>query len=492
MIAIFGRDYEVMKKQKGQKSDFWEEWSHYLPFMLRHCQTLLGSGEIVLEFSLRGHSSGLQSANRALEPLWGLLWQKSIDKGGTPWYFSLHKGPYATATASYNMVWQIDYDYGPAGLKALVFWGEAPRGKQYNALRSDLKEALTFFLRFLELADKEAGGRKRTQQLYESEQLLESVLESQSDLLCRFTPDTRLSYVNLAYARFFGFEKEELIGRKFLDLVPETYHAEIKERLQLLGPLRPRQVMQHSVMDADGNWHWLEWTDHAIFDADSKVLEFQSVGRDLTQLEQQASEYRHLFESMKAGVVYQATDGTIIQCNKAAEEILGLSRDQIQGRSSLDPNWRAIRADGTDFPGEEHPAMRALKTGLPVEEELMGIFNPRCQKVVWIQVTAVPEFDAAQKVTKVLATFSDITREHETLRQLDRQKSLMAELSWQQSHLFRSPLARIMALCEKDSKVIDEAFSFDAFRATVLQSAQEMDAVLKQLSVELEKASKAS
>jgi PAS domain-containing protein len=71
--------------------------------------------------------------------------------------------------------------------------------------------------------------------------------------------------------------------------------------------------------------------------------------------------YRTLFETMVLGVVYQDIDGKIISANPAAEQILGLSIDQMQGRTSTDPMWKSIHEDGSDFPGESHPAMVDLK-----------------------------------------------------------------------------------------------------------------------------------
>ncbi len=80
-------------------------------------------------------------------------------------------------------------------------------------------------------------------------------------------------------------------------------------------------------------------------------------------LRKSEEKYRTLFETMAQGVVYQAADGRIISANPAAERILGLSLKQMQGRSSMDPRWRAMREDGSDFPGDRHPAMEALRTG---------------------------------------------------------------------------------------------------------------------------------
>src|SRR5262245_28148828 len=83
--------------------------------------------------------------------------------------------------------------------------------------------------------------------------------------------------------------------------------------------------------------------------------------------------YRSLIDAMAEGVVFQTEDGVVRACNAAAERILGLSSDQLTGRSSLDPRWRAIHEDGTPWPGETHRPLLTLRTGEPLSNRVMGI-----------------------------------------------------------------------------------------------------------------------
>jgi PAS domain S-box-containing protein len=121
--------------------------------------------------------------------------------------------------------------------------------------------------------------------------------------------------------------------------------------------------------------------------------------------------FRLLFETMSHGAVYQDADGKIIRANSAAERILGLTFDQMLGRDSIDPRWRATKTDGSDFPGEEHPAMVSLRTGKPVHDVVMGVFNPFRGERRWINVNAVPLFRQGQRRPyQVYTTFSDVTQ----------------------------------------------------------------------------------
>ena len=70
-------------------------------------------------------------------------------------------------------------------------------------------------------------------------------------------------------------------------------------------------------------------------------------------------------------------DGRIVESNPAAERILGLSRDQLLGKTSLDPDWAAVREDESPFPGHDHPAMVTARTGRSVRDRLMGVRDPK-------------------------------------------------------------------------------------------------------------------
>jgi PAS domain S-box-containing protein len=127
-------------------------------------------------------------------------------------------------------------------------------------------------------------------------------------------------------------------------------------------------------------------------------------------LQQSEAKHRMLFETMAQGIVYQNAEGYIFSANPAAEQILGLTFDQMQGRTSVDPRWKTIHEDGSDFPGDTHPAMAALKTGKEVRNIIMGVFHPGKNEHVWININAMPQFKpGAKKPYQVYATFEDIT-----------------------------------------------------------------------------------
>jgi PAS domain S-box-containing protein len=120
--------------------------------------------------------------------------------------------------------------------------------------------------------------------------------------------------------------------------------------------------------------------------------------------------YRRLFETMAQGVVYQDADGAITAANPAAQRLLGLTLNQMQGRTPTDPRWGAVRDDGAALPADEHPSIVTLRTGLPVRDFLMGVYNPDLEQTRWLRIGVTPEFHGgAASPFRVCSVFEDIT-----------------------------------------------------------------------------------
>jgi PAS domain S-box-containing protein len=121
----------------------------------------------------------------------------------------------------------------------------------------------------------------------QSEERYQAIVENQTEWLCRFLPDTTLTFVNPAYCRYFGVEKKDILGKSFLSFIPEQAHDNILKNIQGLfnNPQQMSQTHEHPVI-ADGKMTWQRWTNNVILDRDGKVIEFQSVGIDITERKQ--------------------------------------------------------------------------------------------------------------------------------------------------------------------------------------------------------------
>lgn len=116
--------------------------------------------------------------------------------------------------------------------------------------------------------------------------------------------------------------------------------------------------------------------------------------------------------SLGVGLVVQDDTGRITEANRLAERILGLTREQILGRDSLDPRWRTVNADGSTMAGTDHPSMIALRTGRPQVDRVVGVHRPN-GTLAWLSVNSVPLMGADGPTPKfTVTTFADVTSEH--------------------------------------------------------------------------------
>jgi PAS domain S-box-containing protein len=186
---------------------------------------------------------------------------------------------------------------------------------------------------------------------------------------------------------------------------------------------------------------WLSWTGRAaqylggvymLIAAIASVRESHGWGVSLeAALRESEDRYRLLAETMLQGVVHQDADGKIIAMNPAAERILGKSRDEFLGSTSVGEAHYTIREDGSPFPGLEHPAMVALRTGQRLHGVVMGVFNPQAGAYRWISVDAVPLFRSGETSPfQVYTVFEDITERkqaEEALRDSSEHRRLVLE-----------------------------------------------------------------
>lgn len=151
--------------------------------------------------------------------------------------------------------------------------------------------------------------RRSAQALNVSEARYRAIVESQTELVCRNLPDTTLTFVNEAYCRFFGKSREQLIGRKWLELLPQESWAVVRERLAQLSAGSPVMTHEHEVQLPDGGVGWQQWVNTATLDADGHLIEVQGIGRDITELKRVERSLRESDERFR--LVLRATNDLI-------------------------------------------------------------------------------------------------------------------------------------------------------------------------------------
>ncbi|MEI8094251.1 MAG: PAS domain S-box protein [Spirochaetales bacterium] len=223
-------------------------------------------------------------------------------------------------------------------------------------------------------------------------------------------------YANDEALRLSGLgTRSELEGRSILAFVPKDFLSRVKQRIsQVTTEQRSTELLRERIRLPGGNELHVEIKTMPIeFDGKAAI---QLVARDCTErvkteaaLVASEQRFRALVNDMNVGVVVHNSSVEILQANPTALELLGLSEDQVLGRTSVDPMWNVIHEDGSPFPGAQHPAPVALATGAPVLNTIMGVYHPVARSRRWLSVDAIPQYNSSRQEQQVLVTFVDVT-----------------------------------------------------------------------------------
>jgi two-component system, chemotaxis family, CheB/CheR fusion protein len=144
--------------------------------------------------------------------------------------------------------------------------------------------------------------------LRESEARYRGIVEDQTELICRFLPDGTYTFVNRAYCRYFQRSPAELLGRRFWDFLPEQAHETAKDCLASITRASPVATSEHEVLAPGGETRWQQWRDRGIFDESGCLVEYQSVGRDVTERKRAEEERRQLEAQKQVAAALRESD----------------------------------------------------------------------------------------------------------------------------------------------------------------------------------------
>jgi signal transduction histidine kinase/ActR/RegA family two-component response regulator len=142
------------------------------------------------------------------------------------------------------------------------------------------------------------------------------------------------------------------------------------------------------------------------------VLSVWLLRRHHAERARERAHFKHILDNMLDGFVVQDRSGRIVECNKRASILLGLSGDLQADRDSMELRWRAIKGDGSDFPGHEHPALVTLRTGKTQQDRIVSLPGVEGRGERWLLINSVPFSEAMPAQTSptfALTTFTDIT-----------------------------------------------------------------------------------
>jgi PAS domain S-box-containing protein len=119
-----------------------------------------------------------------------------------------------------------------------------------------------------------------------------AIVMDQNEMICRFDPEGRITFVNDAYCRFFGVTYQEILGTNFLPNIYKEDLPIVRNHFKDLTQENPEKTIEHRVLLSDGKIYWQQWVGRALFGREGKVREYQAVGRDITRLKETEARLR--------------------------------------------------------------------------------------------------------------------------------------------------------------------------------------------------------
>lgn len=183
--------------------------------------------------------------------------------------------------------------------------------------------------------------------LRESEKRYRAIVENQAEFVARYLPGGIITFVNNTLCQYFGIRREDLLGRSYYPFMhPEDRESFIK-KIEALDRDVPLMTAEARVILPDGRVVWHRWTHHAIFEDRGKLVEYQSSGRDVTELkeaEEKLKESEEKFAKIfhKAPLLITLSEietGKLLEVNNKFTEISGFSREEAHGRTVLELDW---------------------------------------------------------------------------------------------------------------------------------------------------------
>jgi PAS domain S-box-containing protein len=193
-------------------------------------------------------------------------------------------------------------------------------------------------------ASQQAATPLRKQQeeaLQYSQARYQAIVEDQTEMVARFLPDSTVLFVNQGFCRYFDIERRAILGKSYNPVIYEEDRDRVAQLLESMSIENPTITIENRVIDGKGEIRWTQWVNRMLFDDKGNFIEFQSVGRDITELKLTEAALRQSEERLQLAL--EASGDSIWGWNLATGEVyfsprwlqmLGYATDELPAEFS--------------------------------------------------------------------------------------------------------------------------------------------------------------
>ncbi|WP_435360376.1 ATP-binding protein [Haloarchaeobius sp. DFWS5] len=161
--------------------------------------------------------------------------------------------------------------------------------------------------------------------------------------------------------------------------------------------------------------------------------------RQLEVVKEEREAYKRRFESHPVGVLVFEPDGTIIDANPQASDVLQLDIDELLGTKLSQTPLKMFDWDGDPIPPHETPITEVVATGKSIQGRQLGVHTPGDDR--WLLVNAAPVTNRDGNVEQVIVVVEDRTSKYTWEREIERQNERLTRFASVVSHDLRTPLS---------------------------------------------------
>ena len=241
------------------------------------------------------------------------------------------------------------------------------------------------------------------------------ILDTSPDVIATIGADGVFASANQATGHILGYEPEEIIGRRYEDLVyPDDRSSSARLTAAIQEGARIR--FNNRCVRQDGDVVWIEWS----VTCEPEEHMAYCVGRDVTERKQSEEEHSRLaaiVEFSDDAIIGKTLKGIITSWNRAAERLYGYPAEEAIGRSitMLVPENR---------PDELPSILEKIRRGEAVEyHETKRVTKDG--RLLDVAITISPIRDGKGEIVGASAIARDITERKRTDGALRKSNALM-------------------------------------------------------------------
>ncbi|MBT8369846.1 MAG: CHASE domain-containing protein, partial [Deltaproteobacteria bacterium] len=279
--------------------------------------------------------------------------------------------------------------------------------------------------------------------LRETGENFRGLVNSASDAILVIDRQGLITFANRQVNKMFGYRISELLGQPHDILLPERFrknHA--LQRAVYREKPDPRHMAEGREifgLHKNGREFPVE-VGLSPFNAETNP-QVISIVRDISErkrnekaLRKSEERYRNLVSNLNTGVVLHASDTRVLFANARAQQLLGLTEDQMLGKMDIDSAWHFLRDDGSQLPTAEYPVNIVISTKKPLTNYVTGIKMPNEKDIVWVIVNAFPDYDDNGDLKQIVVTFWDYTQLKLAETALAKQTNYLAQANRELQH----------------------------------------------------------